>query len=50
VNVVAEGIIYQMMYMKWIAKECGKKRNGLERGEGGGKRRVISLSLSLPWI
>jgi hypothetical protein len=47
VNVVAEAIIYQMMYMKWIAKERKKKNSGLKR-EGGGRKKTRELSL--PWI
>jgi hypothetical protein len=45
--VVAEAIIYQMMYMKWIAKERKKKNSGLKRGGGGRKE---TRDLSLPWI
>jgi hypothetical protein len=44
---VAEANIYQMMYMKWIAKERKKKNSGLKRGGGGRKK---TRDLSLPWI
>ena len=44
---VAEANIYQMMYMKWIAKERKKRNSGLKRGGGGRKK---TRDLSLPWI